>query len=390
MISVENFYFVLYENLLKSNNFLEFIFYPFGTTNRFQIGLLAQESKNNVPTSYYSTSIRRRVFFYDQEPLLIKPAKQVLDTQPYSTKTPSILANSEISVVKQQLVKDYGFLDWYYFYHGFVALDWFRDAVHLKNVNYPIRNSFLSLNGIVTGDRNYRMSLVARLAEKNLVNKGSVSFHANNNDCSDELNNKSLSEQSKNLIKKHLTLMNNGFYVDTDQHNPNNSASFGHFELKMFQHSLFHVVSETVFYHNKLHLTEKIFKPIVSRRPFILVAAPGNLAYLKRYGFKTFDKWIDENYDNVHDHDQRLDMIVKEIEKISQLSVHELNSLHQEMKEVLDYNFNHLFTNFKSIIVNELVDNFQSCLLQWNNGRVDDRKLNTDLNWSEIKTILKS
>ena len=44
---------------------------------------------------------------------------------------------------------------------------------------------------------------------------------------------------------------------------------------------LFHIVTETIFYDNKLHFTEKVFKPIVARRPFFLVGAPGNLAYLK-------------------------------------------------------------------------------------------------------------
>ena len=37
-----------------------------------------------------------------------------------------------------------------------------------------------------------------------------------------------------------------------------------------------------------MHLTEKIFKPIVNKQPFMLLAAPDNLAYLKSYGFKTY------------------------------------------------------------------------------------------------------
>ena len=72
--------------------------------------------------------------------------------------------------------------------------------------------------------------------------------------------------------------------------------------IELQQSALWNVVSETVFYHNKLHLTEKIFKPIVSKQPFMLLAAPGNLKYLKSYGFKTFDHLWSEDYDNeVHD-----------------------------------------------------------------------------------------
>jgi hypothetical protein len=77
--------------------------------------------------------------------------------------------------------------------------------------------------------------------------------------------------------------------------------------------SLWNIVTETVFYDNKLHLTEKIFKPIVLKRPFVLVGAPGNLQYLKEYGFQTFDKWINEDYDNEIDPDIRIKKIVARI-----------------------------------------------------------------------------
>jgi hypothetical protein len=38
----------------------------------------------------------------------------------------------------------------------------------------------------------------------------------------------------------------------------------------------------------------------------MLLAAPGNLAYLKSYGFKTFDSVIDESYDTIQDNDLAL------------------------------------------------------------------------------------
>ena len=47
----------------------------------------------------------------------------------------------------------------------------------------------------------------------------------------------------------------------------------------------------------------------------------------------------------------------------------ELKIMHQEMKEVLQYNYNHFYGEFKRIITNELVDNFEGILMQFNNGR---------------------
>ena len=63
--------------------------------------------------------------------------------------------------------------------------------------------------------------------------------------------------------------------------------------------------------------------------------------------------------------------------------------MYLEMKEVLEFNFNHMFTNFKQIIVNELVDNFEGCIRQWNNGRFDDKIIDySRLDLDKIKKIL--
>lgn len=393
MISVENFYWAMHENLLKPLNFVEYVFYPFGSTSLDDLNINEfVENNDKHIRPYVWTMPFNRSLFFDQEPMGRNTISVIDEILLGGQKNMTLLANSEISSIKAVILKKYRVFDWYYFYHGFAALDWFRDAKYMRHFNHPIRNNFLSLNGIVTGDRRYRMILTAHLADRELLDKGSVSFHSKPGACAQELEESAMhfSAAEKQLVNQQLPLLNRSLYVDTCDHNPGNSAAFGHFEMKMFQQSFLHVVNETVFYYKKLHLTEKIFKPIVSRRPFILVAAPGNLAYLKRYGFQTFSKWINEDYDNETDHSRRLIMIADEIEKISKLSLAELNCMHQEMQEILDYNFDHFFGNFKSKIVDELVDNFHSCLLQWNNCRTDDRSLRTDLDWTAIKSLLKT
>ena len=45
---------------------------------------------------------------------------------------------------------------------------------------------------------------------------------------------------------------------------------------------------------------------------------------------------------------------------------------YEEIQEVLEYNFNHFYGDFKTIIVDELVNNFENCLHEWNNIRSDD------------------
>jgi hypothetical protein len=139
-----------------------------------------------------------------------------------------------------------------------------------------------------------------------------------------------------------------------------------------------------VFYDRKLHLTEKIFKPIVSKRPFILVGAPGNLVYLKSYGFKTFDRWIDESYDNELDPDKRISLITEQIEKLCSMSNSQLNDMYADVKSTVEYNFNHFYGNFKTLIINELVDNFRQVLYDFTDSKVNISNINFD----QVKNIL--
>jgi hypothetical protein len=124
--------------------------------------------------------------------------------------------------------------------------------------------------------------------------------------------------------------------------------------------ALWHIVTETVFYYDKLHLTEKIFKPIVSKQPFMLLAAPGNLAYLRSYGFKTFEGIIDESYDNIVDNDDRIDAVAKQLQWYCNLSPEEKSRVIERLAPIVEYNFQHFYGEFKHIITQELLDNTKS------------------------------
>jgi hypothetical protein len=313
-------------------------------------------------------------YFFDQEPV------QESHIFPFMVNTTfkecKIFANSEISESKKSCCNYYGLMDWYYFFHGFAALDWFRDGQYFnQNINW--NKPYISMNRLHVNDRSYRLNLVARLQKQNLVNQGHVSLHLDHTEFGSwqqELDNvdTKLSQSARQLVSEYIR---EPLILDKEHTTGDLSADFGQREFELWKSGLWHIVTETVFYYDKLHLTEKIFKPIVSQRPFLLAAAPGNLAYLKRYGFKTFDRWIDESYDNINDHDQRLQAIVDQVEKICSLSNNQLYDMHREMLPVLEHNFNHFYGNFKKIIVNEMIDNFETAVRLWNNGRVDNRDL---------------
>jgi hypothetical protein len=119
---------------------------------------------------------------------------------------------------------------------------------------------------------------------------------------------------------------------------PNNSQTLN--AIPQMMESFLHVVTETCFWETKEHLTEKIFKPIVARQPFVLLGCANNLRYLKSYGFKTFDSWWDESYDQIQDPVKRIQSVVKIIKDICNMSTQELEDMLRGMNYVLDYNYN--------------------------------------------------
>lgn len=377
MFSLDRFYHILHDNLIS--NFpgsLSFYFYPFGTyDNKLTLGYQKnfEEDISNDP-GINSAQRQFECWFYDQEPLFPStvsiPEYGVTDIS--SRKRIILLANSEKSELKNSILRsDHYFYDWYYFFHGFAALDWYRDFEYFDNSFFEdFDKVFICYNHLTSKYRSYRLHLIANLLEDNLHHKGHVSFFLADKDGSwrDEIldPNCPLSTQAKIKVFKNLQRLTEPLTIDTTDPIGSLSASV---TTDWVNKALWHVVTETIYFQPKLHLTEKVFKPIVSKRPFILVAAPGNLAYLKSYGFKTFDKWIDESYDQETDDYLRIEKITQEIRKLSQLDKTELKKMQREMQEILDFNHRHFFGDFKKIIVNELVDNFCNILMQVNNGR---------------------
>ena len=123
------------------------------------------------------------------------------------------------------------------------------------------------------------------------------------------------------------------------------------------------VVTETVFYYDKLHLTEKIFKPIVSKQPFMLLAAPGNLAYLRSYGFETFGPYIDESYDAVLDPAERIQFIVTEMRRIASLPLDQKQQLYGELRLIAARNKQLFFSkSWHDSVIQEFKNNFEQAL----------------------------
>ena len=371
MFSLDRFYNILHDNLISQfTDGQSFYFYPFGTYQQ----LIKSDISNATfrPGFEYAGKTFFHCYFFDQEPLydytipIIQ--KSIVDVRDrLAPRKVRILANSDKSELTDTIIKSDKLYNWYYFYHGFAALDWYRDFQYVNPSSFNrFDKVFICYNHLTSKLRSYRLHLVANLIEQDLLPYGHVSlFHNGWKETIEDPENL-LDNRARLKIYNALKDRTEPLIIDTAEPNGSLSANVVFEDLTS---ALFHVVTETVYFMPKLHLTEKVFKPIVAKRPFLLVSTPGSLAYLKSYGFRTFDRWIDESYDQEPDHYIRIEKITFELAKLCAMPPALLKQMHQEMQEVLEYNFNHFYTTFKDLIVDELVDNFSGILMQINNGR---------------------
>ena len=122
-----------------------------------------------------------------------------------------------------------------------------------------------------------------------------------------------------------------------------NRAEFATYKFQL--KSIINIVSETMFEnHQKVRfITEKTFRAISMGQPFILLAQSNTLDILKKYGFKTFDKWWDESYDSEQDDVKRFELVRKTILKLNDKSIEELSDMYREMIPILIHNFENIF-----------------------------------------------
>jgi hypothetical protein len=97
--------------------------------------------------------------------------------------------------------------------------------------------------------------------------------------------------------------------------------------------------TETTFHGSGPCYSGKIFKVMMSGRPFIEVSTAGTLADLHVLGFETFPDLIDESYDLIPDPLQRIQAICGEIQRISQIPLDRLRQYLGDHRSKFQHNF---------------------------------------------------
>ena len=106
----------------------------------------------------------------------------------------------------------------------------------------------------------------------------------------------------------------------------------------LYNKSFVSIVNESRFAQPTGNYSEKVLQTIFLQHPFILVAPPYTLKYIRETGLKTFSDFWDESYDEEPIHSLRMAKILKLIDYIGSKSLEELEQLRLKMEPILKYN----------------------------------------------------
>jgi hypothetical protein len=243
----------------------------------------------------------------------------------------------------------------YYWSHAIISRDWFRFAENDPRLEKKpsCSHTFLVNCRAWTGTREYRLKFVDLLVDANLISNCKISVLHQDQENSIETYQCQNRALQPNNIKNFVDIPDNCFPATA-------SADYDPLE---FNKTNISIVLETVADDSKIHLTEKTLRPIACGHPFMLVAGPGSLEYLKSYGFKTFSNWIDESYDQETDTVARMKMIVNEMFRLQSLTQDQKENTWREIQEITEYNKKHFFSDeFYNHVRSELVENLNQAI----------------------------
>jgi len=249
-----------------------------------------------------------------------------------SAKDCTILLHSEWNSWDVEQFSQTGICPVYYWSHAIIARDWYRFAQHdVRLAHKQIKKTFLVYCRDWTPDREYRLKFMELLLNADLLDQCKISTQHTN---------------SQGVHLCNYQVQNPQFAVDTQRllvipdNNIAASAS-ADYDTDDITSTAISVVLETVFDTSKIHLTEKILRPIACGHPFVLAAGPGALAYLRQYGFQTFDSVFDESYDLETDYIKRLEKIIKTMQQIQTLTETDW----EDIRQISEHNRQHFFSD---------------------------------------------
>jgi len=195
--------------------------------------------------------------------------------------------------------------------------------------------------------RIHRIALSLMLESLNLIDKTYISF--SDSDIERQTNKFdqsipyhtlrnwgiNISQETVNAFASRLPLT-----IDNETNINQMCEDRGNVSRPYYQNSLVSLITETNFDNPEVTLTEKSYKPIKEKHPFIIAGVNGALKGLQRAGFKTFGEFWDESYDDIACPATRIRAIKQIIEEISTWDNDKILDFKRKVKPILDHNYN--------------------------------------------------
>lgn len=210
------------------------------------------------------------------------------------------------------------------------------------HLNYKTEHDIKSYNCLQKRLRNHRIWFFTKLFEAGILEHGLVSMNKFSSEAFME--GRTLPVDLIDRANTVLPLL---------VHGKNNNEKDDNYYINRIQDQVFldswvSVISEAGFpdSHGQLFLSEKIFKPIVCHHPFIIVGDRGSLKELQKMGYKTFEGFIDESYDDLPTF-ERYDAIIESIKKI--IAIPDKVRWYESMRSILEHNYRVLSKNAQQV-----------------------------------------
>ena len=141
-------------------------------------------------------------------------------------------------------------------------------------------------------------------------------------------------------FKKFSSIMNNWPSLQVPEYSIDFSETTADFTQQLeslYPNILIDIVAETWVAGRTFYLTEKTIRPMLLKKPMIVMGSRDTLDYLHQMGFKTFNDFWDEDYDGYAEGD-RYNKILHLLKKLNNMSVAQLAQMYQEMQPILEHN----------------------------------------------------
>lgn len=226
----------------------------------------------------------------------------------------------------------------------------------------PHRNKkFMCLN---RGARPHRIAVLSQLLDRNLIDNCYLSFYekAMEYETIVEL----FPNLSQNIIDSYSKIEDMLPFELTLTKSPAlyNCYHIVQEDVELHQSSLFSLVTETLFFsdlnkimnpktvstsvlqHNLLCfpctlMSEKTFRTIKQKHPFVMLSTVNFLKGLRELGYKTFHPYINESYDEIEDDEERLIAVMNEVERLCNMNNDEIVPWLKAVHEITEFNYNH-------------------------------------------------